>query len=84
MLDDIPRSRIVAGTKQVAKALRRGGVSLVMVADDADDYIRRRFVEICTQESIPMQEYSTMRELGEACQISVGTAVACVLAQELL
>jgi large subunit ribosomal protein L7A len=72
----------MAGLKQVLRALEDGKVEAVALAEDADDHIRRRVRARCDALGVPCADAPTMHELGTACKLDVGTAVACVLKPE--
>ena len=46
---------------------------------DADDHILRKFRALCADKQVPYEELETMKELGAACGIEIGAAVACLL-----
>ncbi len=72
------KSRL-AGLKQVLRALDDGRAAAVVLADDADDHIRRMVRGRCETAGVPCYEGPVMAELGMLCRLDVGTAVACVL-----
>lgn len=74
--------RRLAGLKQVLRALECGKAAVVVLADDADDHIRRRVMSLCQAHGVPCEDGPTMSELGLHCRLDVGTAVACVLKDE--
>ena len=76
-----PKCRL-AGLKQVMRALESGRAAAVVLADDADDHIRRQVRARCESLGIPCHEGPVMAELGAVCRLDVGTAVACVLKEE--
>mgnify|MGYP002389304152 CR=1 FL=1 len=67
------------GLKQTQRALEKGRVRRVFIAKDAEIHVYRPIVEWCESHDIECIEVPTMRELGKACGIEVGTAVAAVL-----
>jgi large subunit ribosomal protein L7A len=73
-----PKSRL-AGLKQVLRAMESGKAAAVVLADDADDHIRRRVRSRCEALGVPCHEGPVMSELGSQCRLDVGTAVACIL-----
>jgi large subunit ribosomal protein L7A len=82
--DDIVKSlsrqkNRLAGLKQVLRALEAGKAEAVVLADDADDHIRRMVRGRCDTAGVPCYEGPVMAELGSLCRLDVGTAVACVL-----
>lgn len=72
------KSRL-AGLKQVLRALDDGRAAAVVLADDADDHIRRTVLSRCEAAGVPCHDGPVMAELGMLCRLDVGTAVACVL-----
>jgi large subunit ribosomal protein L7A len=69
----------LAGLKQVLRALDAGKATAVVLADDADDHIRRMVQSRCSDAGVPCHDGPVMAELGSLCRLDVGTAVACVL-----
>ncbi len=70
------------GAKQSLKAIEKGSAKVVYVAGDADEKVRLPITELCRAKGIPLAEAYTMLELGRACGIQVGTAVAAILDQK--
>ncbi len=71
----------VAGLKQTIKAVEQGKATLVFVAKDAEEKIRQSIAETSQSKGIPLVEVDSMNDLGQACGIQVGTAVAAILKQ---
>lgn len=69
------------GVKQTQRALEKGSVLRVYVAQDAEMHVLRPIVEQCRIQGIEILEIPTMTELGKACGIEVGAAVAALLAE---
>jgi len=69
------------GVKQTQRALEKGSVLRVYVAQDAEMHVLRPIVEQCRNQGIELLEIPTMTELGKACGIEVGAAVAALLAE---
>lgn len=67
------------GLKQTQRALEKGRVRRVYLANDAETHVRRPVLEWCDKHSVECIEVPTMKELGKACGIEVGTAVAALL-----
>lgn len=80
MLEDLKKSqKIVIGTKQVLKAAKTGKLQRAYVAEDADSFIKVKLLDELKQNNITVEMVSTMKELGEACRIHVGSAAAGIL-----
>lgn len=81
MLDESFKNaqKVVVGLKQTGRALEKGGVRSVYLAKDADTRLLRSIVDTCRGKQIQLIEVSSMDELGKACGIKVGAAVAAIL-----
>lgn len=71
--------RKTVGLKQTQRALEKGLVRRLFVAKDAEPQILRSIVDGCASHNVAQIEVPTMKELGKACGIEVGTAVAAIL-----
>jgi large subunit ribosomal protein L7A len=71
--------KMVVGLKQTSRALEKGEVNSVYIAKDAEKHLLLPIIEQCKKEQIPLKEVASMTELGKACGIKVGAAVAAVL-----
>jgi large subunit ribosomal protein L7A len=67
------------GLKQTRKALTDGAAKSVFVARDAEVRVRQPVLALCEETGVPVFWADTMEELGRACGIEVGAAVAAVL-----
>ncbi|GAB6153018.1 ribosomal L7Ae/L30e/S12e/Gadd45 family protein [Desulfosporosinus burensis] len=67
------------GLKQTQRALEKGRVKRVFIAKDAEKHVLRPILEWCDNHHVERTEVPTMKELGKACGIEVGTAVAAIL-----
>jgi large subunit ribosomal protein L7A len=67
------------GLKQTQRALEKGLVRRLFIAKDAEPHVLRSVIEWCVNHNMVHTEVSTMKELGKACGIEVGTAVAATL-----
>ncbi|HBG02041.1 MAG TPA: 50S ribosomal protein L7Ae-like protein [Firmicutes bacterium] len=75
----LEKSLRVVGAKQTLKAVQAEQVELVYLARDADIYITGPIRRECLSRGISIVEVETMAELGRACSIEVGAAVAGVM-----
>ena len=80
MLSDLKNANKVTGAKQVTRALRNGSAALVFLAEDADPALTEPVERLALEQGIPITRVRSMKELGQACGISVGSAVAAILA----
>ena len=79
MLEELKSAKKVVGIKQLRKALNAGSVKKVFIAEDADPLLTDPISERCRQLDIPVISVPTMKQLGAACSICVGAAVAAIL-----
>ena len=79
MLDELKYLNKLVGLKQCLKALETDNVSCVFYACDADERLLRGIKETCNSKSIELKPVESMKVLGKACGIEVGSAVVCVL-----
>lgn len=78
-LDVLKQAKKVIGVKQAVKSVEKNKVSLVYIAEDADDRVVKPLREVCQQKNVPVETVPTMTELGKACVIEVGAAAVAVL-----
>ena len=71
-------SRVV-GAKQTRRALKDGRAKRVYMAKDADPRLLQPLVQEAVRQRVPLIQVDTMRQLGEACGISVGAAIVAAV-----
>lgn len=81
MIQELSGSNKVVGAKQVKRALRDGRAVRLYVAMDADPRLLQPLVQEAVNRQVPVTQVPAMKELGAACGITVGAAVA-VLTKE--
>ena len=79
MLTQLTASEKVVGAKQVKRALKDGRAKKLFWAENADPRVLQPLIQEAVRSGVPLQQISTMKELGEACGIAVGAAVAAQL-----
>ena len=79
MLEELASRDKVIGVKQSRRAISEGRAAKVYFACDADPLLLRELRRSCEEKGIETAEGCSMAELGRACRISVGAAVAVVL-----
>lgn len=72
------QSRIIIGTKQTLKAMRNNEVIEVYIATDADQQLTGQVVVLAEELNIPCHRVDSMKKLGTACGIEVGTSTVAV------
>ena len=68
--------RVVVGAKQLKKALRNGLVQQVYIACNADPAITEPIEAYCKDNRVTYAWVKSMTDLGRACGIEVGAAMA--------
>ena len=79
MLEDLSTDKKVTGIKQSQKAVEDGEALKAYVASDCDDNVKQPFLDLCKQKDVQVVMADSMEQLGQACGISVGAAVAVIL-----
>ncbi|ANS76007.1 ribosomal protein L7Ae-like protein [Paenibacillus yonginensis] len=67
------------GTKQTMRMVQMGLADEVYVAQDADPRITSKIVALCEESSVKITYVDTMKNLGKACGIEVGAAMAAIV-----
>lgn len=79
MLEELKTASKVVGIKQIRKLLPTGRAKKVFVAQNADPMLTEPILTLCEQYEIEIETVETMRQLGDACEISVEAAAAALL-----
>ena len=75
----ISGNKVVAGAKQLRKAVTSGKAYRAFVASDADPALTEPIMALCQQHNVQVAWVRSMTDLGQACGIEVGAAMAAVL-----
>ena len=81
MLTELSVASKVVGVKQVKRCVESGRAQTVFLAGDAEARVTAPIAELCAGKGVPVETVGSMAELGKACGISVGAAVAATVAQ---
>lgn len=76
MIEQLKQADKVVGAKQTRRALKDRRAKRVYMAQDADPRILQPLVQEAVRQQVPLVQVQTMKELGEACGIAVGAAIA--------
>lgn len=79
MLVELNTKDKIVGIKQLRKALSEGRAKKVFVAGDADPKLTGPILDQCRRDGVEVERVPTMAQLGKACGIEVGAAVAALL-----
>jgi len=79
VIENLKNSKKTVGVKQSLKALENKSVTITFIAKDADEKVIGNIKDFCQKNSIEIVFVDNMKQLGKACGIEVGAAVACLL-----
>lgn len=79
MVSELSTSAKVVGAKQTRRTLEGGKAVKVFLAADADPRVTQPLAELAREKSVPVEQSGTMKELGKACGVAVGAAVAALV-----
>ena len=79
VVPDLTGKKVVAGSKQLKKALLGGRAACVFLAENADPAVTEPIEAMCQNSGVTIHWVSSMTDLGRACGIEVGAAAAAVL-----
>jgi len=79
VLSKLAESPKVVGAKQTKRALTGGKAVAVYLAEDADPRVTDAIRELSNECGVPVCDVPAMKELGHACGIAVGAAVAALV-----
>ena len=82
MLQELKNGTKVVGAKQTKRALNEGRALRVYYAADADPILWEPIVAMCEEKGVPAVEAAGMKQLGIACSIAVGAAVAALVTEQ--
>ena len=79
MLTELQTDNKLVGLKQSVRAIEGGKAKKVFLAGDAESKIKIPVIKASEKKNLEIEEVPTMAELGEACGINIGAAVAVLL-----
>ncbi|MNI42624.1 Ribosome-associated protein L7Ae-like protein [compost metagenome] len=72
-------AHVKIGTKQTVKMVEQGLAEEVYVAENADPRLTSKIIALCNQHCVKVSLVHTMADLGKACGIEVGAAMAVIV-----
>lgn len=78
-MDELRTKPKVVGLKQSRKSVKEGRAVLAFIANDAEARVRQPFEALCAEHGVPVKYAESCSELGKACDIEVGAAVAVII-----
>ena len=79
MFTEFASAKSVVGIKQSSRAVAEGNAVKAYAACDADPAVTDPFAKLCEEHKVELIYVDSMEELGHACGIKVGAAVAVLL-----
>ncbi len=79
MLNELTNAAKVVGVKQVRRALADGQAKRLYLAEDADPQLTQPLERQAAERGIEAVWTGSMKALGRACGIAVGTAAAAII-----
>ena len=79
MITEFASAKSVVGIKQSGRAVAEGNALKAFAARNADPAITDPFAKLCEEHGVELIYVDSMEELGHACGINVGAAVAVLL-----
>ena len=79
MLTELKDAKKAVGLKQSRKAIKEGSAVRVYIAMNADDALCHPVEELCKECGVEVCHVPDMEQLGQACGINVGAAIAALL-----
>ena len=79
MIAELNAAGRVVGAKQVKRALSDGRAKKVFLAGDADPRVTEPLAALAREKGTAVEEVPSMKELGAACGIAVGSAAAALV-----
>lgn len=79
MLSELSTAGKVVGAKQVKRALNDGRARRLFLADDADPRVTEPLAALAEEKGVAVEQVPSMKELGAACGIAVGSAAAALV-----
>lgn len=72
------KAHAIIGTKQTLKAMKNGEIQELFIANDADQHITGKVVELANSLNVPCNYVDSMKKLGAACGIEVGASTVAI------
>jgi large subunit ribosomal protein L7A len=79
MITEFASAKSVVGIKQSCRAVTEGNAVKAFAARNADPDMIEPFSQLCVEHGVELIYVDSMEELGHACGINVGAAVAVLL-----
>lgn len=77
--EELRGGQLRIGTKQTTKAVESGVAAKLFVARDADPKLTSKIVTLAKKMGVEVTYVDSMKQLGKACGIEVGAAMAAIV-----
>lgn len=75
----LQEAKVTIGTKQTTRMVELGKALEVFLARDADPRLTGKVANLCKKAGVQVTYVDTMKQLGKACGIEVGAAMAALV-----
>lgn len=79
MLEELKKTGLKIGFKEVMSLISENRAEKVFVADDCEDGFKNKITEAARSHGVMTESVSSMKELGKMCGIDVGASCAAVV-----
>ncbi len=73
------KQNLLVGLKSSLRALKDDKVKILYVAEDAEQHVTRKLLDIAQQKNTRIEKVDSMKTLGQVCNIDVGAAAAVII-----
>ncbi|MCK9574417.1 MAG: ribosomal L7Ae/L30e/S12e/Gadd45 family protein [Clostridia bacterium] len=77
--DLLVTNKSIVGLKQVMKMLSEQKLQFVILAEDADEYLKNQIYSACASHNVKIVYYESRKELGSLSGITVSAAVIGII-----
>lgn len=78
MLEQLKKQDKTVGIKQTVRLVEEKKAKVVFIAEDADERVVADLKALCSNHMVQVEQVESMKQLGKACGIEVGAAVAAL------
>jgi large subunit ribosomal protein L7A len=78
MLSEVQSRGRLVGLKQSKRAIQEGKALKAFIAEDSAETIRQTVADLCEKHGVAVEYAASMKQLGEACGIDVGSSVVVI------
>lgn len=84
MIDELKGKKFVVGTKQTVRAIRNLQTKTVLIANDANSYMKEKILNEIKDTDVDVVYVESMSKLGNACNICRSAVVAAIINSQII